>query len=206
MIQPDKKLTIVLKAYSVLALLYTVYSLINIAIFYVNIQGMPLLTHILNAEKLVTFAVSILMVWIIFTNRPAAALFLPCIALGIVSALVLLGFFMHLMNIDETFNMGPYTFWYIVNAIVFLLIAVDARYGSKHALAELIALAALIVLQAIAGLVSLIRILGISSNATAYIPAQIAIGTLRFVLSPRIVITLFLLRFHMNRKNEAPPC
>ena len=206
MIQPDKKLTIMLKAYSVLALLYTVYSLINIAIFYVNIQGMPLLTHILNAEKLVTFAVSILMVWIIFTNRPAAALFLPCIALGIVSALVLLGFFMHLMNIDETFNMGPYTFWYIVNAIVFLLIAVDARYGSKHALAELIALAALIALQAIAGIVSIIHLLSMSINAVAYIPAQIAAAAPRLVFSPTVVIILFLLRVRLRLKKEVPPC
>lgn len=205
MTQQKSRLTIVLKVCSILVLLHTVYTFINLAVLYVNMRGMSLLIHVFNGEKLVFVAVSILLAWSIFTEKSAAALFLPCILLSAVSALVLLGLFTSLMYSDEAVNIAPYTLWYIVNSAVLLLIAVDARYGSRFALAELLALAALVVLQIIAGIVSLISLLRMSSN-TAGLPAQIAASALKLVLAPPAVIVLFLLRVHILRKSEVPPC
>jgi hypothetical protein len=201
MIQPQSKLTIVLKIYSVLALLLAVYKSVTYVLAYIKIELMPMLIVINNAEVLVSVAVIGLLIWMIYTNKAASALFIPCLILGLVYGLTLLGYienYISLLRSHETFTIWPILLWYAANTAVYLLIAIDTRSGPRFALAELLTVLALTVLRVIAAVVDAVRIP--IEFYTAKLVFQTLLNTLIIVISPAVVIALLLLRTHLLRK------
>ena len=205
--QLQSKLTIVLKIFSVLALLYAVYALIGIVFVYANMQEMLAIFYVTHAEAFVSLAVTGILLWIIYTGRDTSALFVPALILAIAYVFILFFNIMISLSGHMLSNIWVNAFWNTIRAVVFLLIAIDARFGFKFALAEAITVAAVSVISTLTNLISLV--LSISHIADTFSKRVIfnfvTRSVLSLIFSSSAVIVLFLLRTHIQRKNNALP-
>lgn len=147
-IRQKSKLTLVLKVYSVLALIYSIISCIRSFIPYVIGASIPSL-YVGTVEQLFLVVVNCILVIIIFRRKGASSLFLPCLLAGITSIMWSFAFIVINMITPIYTNIWGAACWKIIQAVIFFLIAVDSKNGLKYALPEAITLAAFIGISAI---------------------------------------------------------
>lgn len=195
------KLTVVLKIYSVCALVYALYVVIEQITSNSNLWSMPAYTYILTLETPVAVIVCGILVWNVFRNKDTSALFLPCLILGIAPILVLIGVL--LMNLFSNVSVSlTSAFWYILIGAAFLLIAVDSRRGSAFAKPELIILAVFETLFRLHNIIWFALALKASSHMTIFLQ-QVLQNIAGLLLSPAAVVILLLLRKYIQQRKPA---
>ncbi len=205
MIQQKSTLTVVMKILSILALLYSLYTLFSLIVFYINTSGIPAILYVISAEVLVPLAVNVLLIWIIFAGKDASALFLPSLILGSLSALVLVANITIVPLSYVNLELWQAVLKDILGTGIYLLIAIDAKRGSKYALPEAIILAVFAVLSSLANSIKLgLTLLSHDAiNVTFF--TTVLKSALSLIFSTTAVIVLFLLRTHIQRQQAPLP-
>ncbi|NLA86284.1 MAG: hypothetical protein GX847_03160 [Clostridiales bacterium] len=205
MIQQKSTLTVVMKILSILALLYSMYTLVSLVILYINMSDGPAILYVICAEVLVSAAVNVLLVWFIFAGKDASALFLPSLILGSLSALVLAA---NIIIVPLSYVNS--VLWQdvlrgILGTVIHLVIAIDARSGSKFALPEAIILAVFYVLRTFIYIITLgLKLLSHDTTSSVFFKTA-SKNIISLIFSTTAVIVLFLLRTHIQRQKSAIP-